>query len=100
MKWDESQKQPDGSWVRKAYFQDHVSGQELTDFSAKRELELRQFGSWELMGKAFWMRGFHGERNSYLVQIHRINGEQLRKYRHFSVVGKDKAIEVLLREAS
>lgn len=100
MKWDESVKQPDGSWVRKAYFQDHVSAQELTDYSAKREIELREVGRDELMGRAIWMRGYHGERSRYLIQIHRVNGEQLRKYRHFSVVGKDKAIEALCREAS
>lgn len=100
MKWDQSVKQPDGSRVRKAYFQDHVSARVLTEHGAKREIELREVGSDELMGRAIWMRGYHGERNRYLVQIHRAGGEKLRKYRHFSVMGKDNAIGVLLREAS
>lgn len=93
MKWDESVKQEDGSRIRKLFFQDHISAQELTDFNG-HTLELREVGNFELMGK------IEKTRRGWLIRIDRVNGQQLRKYRFFSADKKDDAITVLLREAS
>ena len=101
MKWDQSVKQPDGSWKRVAYFQDHVNAYELTEdtsvgnYGYPYRIVLRDHS-----GEALGHISKCQERGQWLVGILYLNDNGFKKLRHRVLGSKDDAIEYLLKEVS